>query len=351
MKVKREKLSPKSYLKDHIFDNVSNIKKKKKIGDDDFKILEIGEHELLLINQYKVNHLKQLCSFYKLKRTGNKEELLSRIYNHLKYSLYAIKIQKNIRLYLTNKYIKSLGPGFLNKKLCINDTDFISLDKISTIPFNQFYSIKDTDNSIYGFDIISLYNYVKKARFERKKPINPYNRQEFNKDLIININKHIQLSKLLNIEIELEIEQDEIDEHKRLELNVLTLFQEINALGHYTDSNWFLHLSREQLIIFIRELYDIWTYRAGLTPSTQREIVPPHGNPFLGINLHLANSQSPDQLVYKAYTIITKLVRSSNSNENKSLGCYYVLAALTLVSEDARNSLPWLYQSVAYNPI
>ena len=37
-------------------------------------------------------------------------------------------------------------------------------------------------------------------------------------------------------------------------------------------------------------------------------------------------------------------------NENScSLGSYYVLCALTLVSQDAANSLPWLYEAVSYN--
>jgi hypothetical protein len=47
--------------------------------------------------------------------------------------------------------------------------------------------------------------------------------------------------------------------------------------------------------------------------------------------------------------IMDYMVKSGHSNDNRSLGAYYVLAALTLVNEDARNALPWLYQSVAYN--
>lgn len=43
------------------------------------------------------------------------------------------------------------------------------------------------------------------------------------------------------------------------------------------------------------------------------------------------------------------LVKSGHTADSRSLGAYYVLAALTLVSEDARIALPWLYQSVAYN--
>ena len=43
------------------------------------------------------------------------------------------------------------------------------------------------------------------------------------------------------------------------------------------------------------------------------------------------------------------LVSNGNSNEDKSLGAFYVLSALTLVNNDAAESLPWLYQSVMHN--
>ena len=40
-----------------------------------------------------------------------------------------------------------------------------------------------------------------------------------------------------------------------------------------------------------------------------------------------------------------KLLNNEQTNDNKSLGAYYILGALTLVNIDASNSLPWLYQS------
>jgi hypothetical protein len=78
------------------------------------------------------------------------------------------------------------------------------------------------------------------------------------------------------------------------------------------------------------------------------DIVPPRGNPFSGLNLQLAQTQSIESLQNQAIKIIELLVKSGYSLENRSLGAYYVLAALTLVSDDARNALPWLFQSVAH---
>ena len=46
-----------------------------------------------------------------------------------------------------------------------------------------------------------------------------------------------------------------------------------------------------------------------------------------------------------AISTMEKLVNNGNSRDSRSLGAFYVLGALTLVNSEARNSLPWLYQS------
>ena len=50
-----------------------------------------------------------------------------------------------------------------------------------------------------------------------------------------------------------------------------------------------------------------------------------------------------------AMDIMEKLIYSAHTDENKNLGALYILSALTLVSQNARDALPWLYASVYYN--
>jgi len=47
--------------------------------------------------------------------------------------------------------------------------------------------------------------------------------------------------------------------------------------------------------------------------------------------------------------IFENLISKSPSRENQSLGAYYILSALTLVSQSAAAAYPWLYESVVYN--
>ena len=49
-------------------------------------------------------------------------------------------------------------------------------------------------------------------------------------------------------------------------------------------------------------------------------------------------------------SVIDRLIRSGVTEDDRKLGAFYVLSALTLVSPGARNALPWLYQSVVVHP-
>jgi hypothetical protein len=345
-------ISPKSYLKQNVFEKVS-VKKKKKITDNEFRMLSMDEYEQLKEVNYKVSQLKEICKFYKLKKSGNKNELITEIYNHLKYSLYAIKIQKIYRGNLLRKYVMIAGPAFKlkNRSLCVNDTDFATLEPIEEIHYNQFFSFSDEDGTIYGCDVTSFYELLcKKNKYDvgNKPPFNPYNRRHIDPYILTNFSLYLRLAKLLGIEQVVTIKEEVIDPSKQLEMKILELFQYINELGNYADSSWFSNLSRHMTILFIREVYDIWHYRAQLSHDTMRTIVPPHGNPFIGMNLQLAQTQSDEFVKRQAVKIIEYLTKSGHTNDNRSLGAYYVLAALTLVSEDARCALPWLFQSVSH---
>lgn len=328
--------------------------KKQKVTNDEFRILNMSEYEQIKIINYSVAQLKETCGFYKLKKSGNKNELIDKIYNHLKYSLYALKIQKIIRGNFMRKYILLAGPAFnlKNRKLCVNDTDFATLEPLNEIPYNQFFSFSDNDGTIYGCDITSLFELLcKKPKYNshtKKTPLNPYNRRNIEPYLLTNFSLYLRLAKINRIEHITTFEEEVIDPSKQLEMKILDLFQYINELGNYADSSWFSNLSRHMTVLFIREVYDIWNYRAQLTQETMRSIVPPHGNPFTGMNLQLAQTQSDEFIRKQAVKVIEYLVKSGHTTDNRSLGAYYVLAALTLVSEEARNALPWLFQSVSH---
>ena len=316
--------------------------------------LSINNYSTLLVVKYKIDELKKLCTKYKISKGGNKDELTKRLYDYCKNSAGPLKIQKVFRGFLNRKLHKLQGPALMNRKICTNDMDFFTMDDMIEIPATQFYSYRDNDNFVYGFDIVSLYNLIKKEGMHAK---NPYNRNEFGNKVKENVTNMIRISKILKIPVDIDIKNEVMDPAKRMELKILELFQTMNSYGNYANSEWFSQLPRNLHIRFARELVDIWNYRALLTMAKKQEICPPHGTPFLGtpyftnvVNNNVLNNLSNETLMKYNVQIIENLVKSAVDIDNKMLGTFYVLSALTLVSQPARDAMPWLYEAVVYIP-
>jgi len=304
----------------------------------------------IITSKSTVADLKHIAKSLRIKLTGTKRELTDRIYGHLYFSSFIIKIQKVFRGHLQRVFNSTLhGPAYANRKLCVNQTDFLTMEDMDAIPARQFFSYKDVDGFIYGFDIISLYNLL---LVPGSKKQNPYNRNTFPEEVSKNIARLIQLGRMLKSEIETDIKEEplEITSEKNLELRVLGVFQNMNILGNYSEPSWFMDLDKVKLMKFVREMFDIWNYRLQITPQMKCTICPPHGNPFRNIHLQeLREMGNIDAIRGKVLDVVETLVNTGVDHDSKCLGAYYVLGALTLVNLNAAISLPWLYQSVSYN--
>ena len=330
--------------------HITIIKKPIKINEENISIPNINNYNEMTRYNYNLSQLKIIAKNYKLKISGNKNQLLLRIYSFLYFSSYIIKIQKLFRGNIARKYKFLHGPAAFNRKLCTNADDFITMIPVEEINYHQFISYKDKDEFIYGFDIISLHNlFLKSQNIESIK--NPYNRNLIPESVIKTIKSIIKISQILNIHINLDYEDDiqNVSIEKMVELRALSLFQNIDALGNYSNSQWFLSLSRSQLIKFLRELADIWNYRAQITPETKRNICPPSGEPFRHFNMHYIHNEHDMINVKKVILeVLEKFVNCGIDKDSKALGACYVLGALTLVNHDAATSIPWLFQSFGH---
>ncbi len=310
--------------------------------------LNNNNYLFILNNKFTIQQLKAFAKQNKLKISGTKPELIKRIYVYFKLSSNIIKVQKVFRGHLQKKYNKYHGPAFLKRELCTNQTDFLTIESLNEIPMAQFFSYTDVDGFTYGFDIISLYNLILKSGISVK---NPYNRNKIPIDVNENIRTLIRLSKILKIRIDINIQDVNMDitQKKSLELKILDLFQNINALGNYSDPIWFSSLNKNQIIKFMRELQDIWEFRAQLTNETKMAICPPNGNLFANCYINsIYHEQNILNIQKIILPVLEKLVNNGIDQDNRSLGAYYVLASLTLVNPNAASALPWLYQSVVH---
>jgi hypothetical protein len=259
----------------------------------------------------------------------------------------AVKIQKIIRGRIQRRYFKAHGPAFNNRSLCTNTIDFLSMENVTDITKEQFFSFKDDDGFIYGFDLLSFHNLMYKCNGVIK---NPFSTKPISAKTLEEFKTFLRLSKILNIDICTELSDitKSVSSHKSVELRAVSLFQNIDALGNYSNASWFMSLNKIYLIKLVRELLDIWSYRAPLTLETKISICPPLGNPFSRLQLHnLQTIENIDEIRNLILDILEKFVNTGIDKDSKCLGAFYVLGALTLVNHDAATSLPWLFQSLS----
>tara|TARA_Y100000816_G_C26052548_1_gene552018 strand:+ start:86 stop:1156 length:1071 start_codon:yes stop_codon:yes gene_type:complete len=342
-------VSPKSFIQKYSISLPKKPNRKRsKISDKNFVIPKIGECELFLKNNHSVRQLKEICRFYKIKVGGNKDELLSRIYNNLRLASGTVPLQRLIRSYLVKKLVSLKGQASLRPTTWVNQTDFLTLATWDTIDPLQYFTYTSSAGQIYGFDIKSLAVYLNK---NGTNATNPYTREKFPVDTVYRIKRVIQLAKALRLKINIKIETPRsIPLEQRIKQQTITLFQTMDQHNHYTNHEWFSNLSMPNLIKFIRELSDIWGYRAHLSNETKREICPPMGNPFHGLHMNQLSRMNILSLKETILGVLNKLINRGVTQDARALGVYYVLTALTLVSSDAANAYPWLYQSVQPTP-
>ena len=335
---------------------INNMNTQKKNGFNYFEFIK--DNKGLLVDNHvnpklTLPEIKAIGRLVGVKLTQRKGDLLTCINNILHLHKFSIKIQKIVRTYFVSKWIRLHGPAWNNYSISNNVTDFLTMDSISSLhPFQQF-SFKDKEGFVYSFDLVSFNKLIAKKN-ARDNLVNPYNKSIIPNNVIENFRELIFFSNFLNIAICLESisETPEESPEVRVIRRTQEVFYIIDSLGNFSNSNWFLELDFVRLKRFIRELYDIWNYRAGLSHEAKYQICP-NQDPFATIHLlafHNNISQYPLHYYQNIIIeILSKLVSMGINESSQSLGSYYVLGALTLVNKNAEESLPWLYESVQLN--
>ena len=308
------------------------------------------------LGKFKVKQLKEIARQNDIRLSGTKHELISRISCHFITINAVTYAQSLVRRNLTISQMNARGPGLLKRELCVNDTDFYTLDPITDIKYNRFFSYSDKKNIVYGFDMNSLKMMLEK----QERLINPYNRAAFSENDIMNINRLIRFlpyepdfEKLTLVEISAN-SMNQI-RNKPDDIRIQELFYYIDHLGNYTQSTWFTELNQGRLRRLITYLYELWKWRASLSRETRHGICP-YFNPFIdglegrvsltGINEDILNNT--DELRRVCLTVMENFVYTGLDEDFRKIGAMHVLTILTHVSTDARNSIPWLYESIIF---
>ncbi len=328
--------------------------------------------------------MKKIKVSYDFSMSGKKNDLICRIIRLFWKDRLALLLQKKLRGNFVRQSIKLSGPALLDRSLCVNDTDFFTLEPLKNIPTNLFFSYRGPGDFIYGFDLSSLKELLKNNKAQKIK--NPYNRESMEKIVpdifslsrlnnIINNSHNKKITPVTpnhvpksatynissnNINANIRINAMQYDPTeiinkmngirlKPVHDRIRDLFMEIDQIGFYTQPHWFEGLEKPQYIRFCRCLYDIWNFRAQMSFNVKLKICPLY-DPFINItnNILYFNNLSTDEIRQRSLDIMEDMIFTGIDAEHRSLGAFHLLSALTIVSLDARENMPWLYESVMF---
>ena len=334
----------------------------------DLPIFKAAEYDSIH-EKLSSTHLKLLCAKYGLKTTGTKPVLATRARTYCMESHFTTRLQRVFRGHVARAYIRRhmLLPECGRMSDFVNDTDFYTMDEFGELSHCQLFTFKDdADNKLYRCNMASFFKLMKSA-FTKDKlfaaanglcsevpstATNPYTRIPISLNTVRSFFNKLRLCRILKYPVYTEFKEDALTPQQLLDARILEMFQDINKLGNYADSEWFSALKHPQYIWFIQELYDIWAYRAELSMQVKMQICPPYGQMFPSVTngilmIHEMRTAPFQRVREVCISTCERLVRSGVTHDDRYLGASYVLSALTLVSPKAREALPWLYQSVA----
>lgn len=350
----------------------------------------VPQHNSFAIKSAK----KAIRKMHDFALVGNKKVMLQRLIYYFEQEKASIVLQKYLRGFLTRLFCKLLGPAKHNRKICVNETDFNTLEPIDEIPYDDFYSYKDSSDYIYGFQLSSLLAYKKSQKASTFK--NPYTRMPMKRQLT-SIYKLVRLRKIVTCKylppkrrvqkkvthVKREQSQSQSQEEQNGDVSMRPsydttalhlfqqyrydpqemieklrhlrtksvlercrfLFSEIDVLGNYSSYAWFLNLERMKYVRYFRILRDIWNYR-GQIPSSVRLKICPLWDPFMVITMNNTSELTIEQLQTMCLSVMEDIIYTGVSEEFRMLGALHVLSVLTIVSYEAREAMPWLYEAL-----
>ena len=344
------------------------------------------------LDTYPLPRINASLEYYKIIKTNTHSQFLQAINNIDKLESFfiilikasqnmnkIIILQRFIKKSLINYKLKLYGPAINDRNVCVNDSDFFTLDEIKDIPNDEFFSFEDEKKFIYGFHIDSITQLVFKSDehyFEQfKKKIK-------NKQIIINNNSinlcyhqfikllcnHYNKIKVLNPYTRFLIDNNtklkiitlyakkEYDDNKitntsdvilpmdiklLVKNKCLEIFQKMDLYGYQTDINWLYNQNTTILKIFYKKLALLWNFEFGLNHEGRYKIAQ---TTHIFNNFHDIMTSRNDKynLLDKILEPVNIMVSNGESEPDRQNGCIIILYALAFINNRCVLANPWL---------
>lgn len=345
------------------------------------------------IHDLTIVEIKQVLKAEGCRVSGKRQELVHRLATHYGRIHSIIVIQKTFRGFVGRESERLRGPGYKELHRCVNETDFQTMDSVSEIPRESFFSYEDDGGFVYGFNVFSLMNMFKRNR----KFVNPYNREDIPIAVVCRIfslykkieilyplafsENRLENPRVVEVAIEdarrdadtfegvvvpetFDLEVEEMDTfdleavvqdagveeetYSSLPLNtrIHDVFERIQSLiGGEVNTDWFLSLSKNELDRFYNFYHIWWTRSSSLSDEEKRNICAT-SDPF--VFLSQIEPHWTESLYRRICLELMEWMVFTGTNANAGgKGAEHIIMILCIVSRDARRTRPELFDRLS----
>lgn len=252
----------------------------------------------------------------------------------------AVKIQAAYRGHRVRRLLRLHGPAVFVRSHCNNDFDPVTLEDVDKIPYSSFFSFRDdVDQKVYGFNISSISELVNRESV----PANPFNRRPMSAETIASVRcaaaKAPSHESIVAVSTRKPTKKSEKMDVARKAFEV---FHNIFLVsGCFTDEQWFLVLSRRQLIAMYQTVHSLVQHQVYTQEASEAgKFLNLDNLPF---NDYLSVCQRQIYNTLKLQMIVLReceMLLSFPAPTNRSTSAMWILLGLTQVSGEAAHHLP-----------
>lgn len=302
-------------------------------------IIDLAALQATPFNKLRIPAVKASLRHYgtRFKADARKRDLVDALTAHLLGAMLtpanappAVRIQAAWRGHHVRETLRLRGPAAFSRGLCNNAHDPVSLEDVAAIPMRNFFSFRDADGKVYGFELDGVQQLL-----ERDTLLNPFNRLPLPPAVLARARACLGIPRpgppVPQVRLPRSIEQ-----------RAFEVFHDVYlTTGCFAEESWYLSLRRRDLIDLYATVHSYVVhnlYNAELPNQLLDVHDPPFDDHYSVVQLRVFNLHKLRALILDE---VSRLLRYPQAGDRSTVAMWF-LSGLARVSPAAAHAMPFL---------